>query len=448
MHTRVRRGWIGPAEFVYASLIKLPIFVRFPRGNRSGGDGVRRWVCVVAVLVWGVVGGTAWAEFGGLPGYAGSDRCGECHPDVYAQWRLTPHARMLVDAARDPFAVLATDFHGGIPFGREDIAYTVGSHWIQKYLTRIDGVLYVLPKYWNISDRKWEPYSIWNWREQPYNVYCDGCHAVGFDPETQSFFEPGVGCESCHGPGQKHVDTGGRLSEIVNPANLPPDRAVMVCMACHTDGRDRATEKYPFPVGYKPGDDLADYFTDFFMPKPKSNRWYWGTVDFRERNRMWYFFQSKFYSSTRACEVCGFDRGISQKAERYMSRTEYCGTCHKFRFEKFTAHSGHPPEKVGCADCHVPEMAEPGRTYSIHDHKFDFSQPPPPCTTCHEPGSVEGDVCAHEPSDFHLSRVKYPRQFTMEEACVYCHNTDLKEDRDEAWARREIRELIDRFVVE
>ena len=35
-----------------------------------------------------------YAEFGGQPGYAGSDTCAQCHPDVYAQWRLTPHARM------------------------------------------------------------------------------------------------------------------------------------------------------------------------------------------------------------------------------------------------------------------------------------------------------------------------------------------------------------------
>jgi len=410
---------------------------------------VRRWLVagwLGLAMVW-TVGGAARAEYGGLPGYAGSETCAGCHPEVYAQWRLTPHARMLVDTAEDPFAVLATDFHEGIPFQREDIAYTVGNHWIQKYLTRIDGVLYVLPKYWNIAERRWEPYSIWNWREQPYNVYCDGCHTVGFDPETESFFEPGVGCEACHGPGKRHVETGGRLSEIVNPANLPPDRAVMVCMACHTDGMDKATETYPFPVGYKPGEDLNDYYTEFFMPKPKSKAWYWGSMDFRERKRMWYFFQSKFYSTNRACEVCGFDRGITVKKERYMSRSEYCGTCHKFRFEKFEAHSGHRPEKVECTDCHVPKMAK-GPTYSIHDHKFDFSQPAPACTECHEPGSVSGDQCRYPTPDFHLKPVKYPREMTTVETCVWCHNEVRNEGRDEGWARREIREIVDRFLVE
>jgi hypothetical protein len=354
---------------------------------------------------------------------------------------------MLVDAGRDPLAILAGSFGDDVPFTSDDIVYTVGSHWIQKYLTRIDGVLYVLPKYWNIPERDWEPYSIWNWREQPYNVHCDGCHTVGFDPETESFFEPGVGCEACHGPGEEHVRTGGRLSAIVNPANLEPDRAMMVCMACHTDGMDKDSGTYPFPVGYIPGEDLGDYFTEFFMPKPKSKAWYWGSMDFSERRRMWYFFQTKFYSSTRACEVCGFDRGITRKKERYMTRSEYCGTCHKFREENFLEHSGHRPEKAECVDCHVPEMAKRGVSYSIHDHKFDFSQPAPACAECHESGSVEGDKCSYHTPEFHLKRVKYPREMSTEAACVYCHNKN-GENRDEAWAREVTPGLVDRFIVE
>ena len=393
--------------------------------------------------------GAASSEFGGGEGFVGSDKCAECHPEEFAQWRLTPHARMLVDAVRDPFSILATDFDSA-PFGKEEIVYTVGSHWVQKYLTRIDGVLYVLPKYWNIPERRWEPYSIWNWMEQPYNVHCDGCHTVGFDPETQSFFEPGVGCEACHGPGKEHVKEGGRLSAIVNPATIDPDRAQMICMACHTDGMDKETNTYPFPVGYLPGANLDDYFSEFFMPKPKSKAWYWGSMDLRERKRMWYFFQSKFYSTARACEVCGFDRGVSHKKERYMTPTEYCGTCHKYRYENFLEHSGHRPEKTECNDCHVPNMAKQGNTYSIHDHKFNFSQPAPACAECHEPGDVEGkgDRCSFEPSDFHLTRVKFPREMTMQEACVYCHNRELKESRDTAWARESIPGLVDRFIVQ
>jgi len=386
---------------------------------------------------------------------------------------------MLVDTKKKPAAILPDDFTG-IPFTPDDIVYTVGSHYIQKFLTRIDGTLYQLPKIWNIGKREWEPYSIFDWRQKPYNIHCDGCHTVGFDPDTMTFFEPGIGCESCHGPGLEHVKGEGDTDKIVNPAKLDRDRAMMICMACHTDGDDTRAERrkkaldekrkygevtaeqyeaakaeidalvsFPFAAEFIPGKDLREFSSDFFMPKPKSKKWYWGTMDFFERKRMYYFFQSKFYSTARACEVCGFDRGPSAGAERYMNRSESCGTCHKERFERYAEHSGHDPETTLCTDCHVPEITEQ-KNYSIHDHKFDFSQPKLDCGECHDPtdpgdsavaatgllGKVEW---APEPEhhDFHIKPVAAPRNMTVVEACIQCHNR-----RDEAWAKEQIPGLI------
>lgn len=404
-------------------------------------------LCAALVLLFTVF---AHANYGGLKGYAGSDACGECHEDVYKQWRRTPHSKMLVDAKKDPAAILATEFTDAIPFTTDDIVFTVGNHWVQKYITEIDGTLYVLPKYWNVPKRAWEPYSIWNWRQEPYNVHCDGCHTVGFDPETETFFEPGIGCESCHGPGEKHVESDGDPGLIVNPLNLDRTTAQMICMACHTDGTDTTYNKYPFPVGYVPGDDLSKYSSDFFMPKPKSKKWYWGTMDTMERKRMYYFFQSKFYSTNRACEVCGFDRGATESKERYMSRSEYCGTCHKDRWENLEKHSGHTEEQAGCTDCHNPQVVDEWGTYSIHDHRFDFSKPKMPCSECHDEEDPEdfaveaiaedGKVTwAPEPEhhDFHFKPVDNIKPLSEEEACLSCHKEEDKE-----WAKKAIPEKI------
>src|SRR6476469_1191876 len=41
------------------------------------------------------------------------------------------------------------------------------------------------------------------------------------------------GCESCHGPGQAHVDGGGDKTKIVNPKNLSPREAGDTCLSCH-----------------------------------------------------------------------------------------------------------------------------------------------------------------------------------------------------------------------
>jgi hypothetical protein len=366
---------------------------------------------------------SAWGFGVGAGGYEGSEKCKECHEEIYAQWRLTPHANMLRDAKKNPGAVAAKDY-SGVPFGKEDVRWTIGSHWIQKYLTYIDNDYYVLPKYWNLVTNDWEPYSIFNWRERPYTIFCDGCHTTGFDPVTRSFHEPSIGCEACHGPGEKHVGSGGDAKDIVNPAKLAKERRDMICEACHTDGKDtKAGGQFPFPAGFRPGEDIKEYFTEFFAPKPKSKKWFWGTMDYKERHRMFMFWQSKFYSTGRACEVCGFDRGITVKEERYMSRDEYCGTCHGKIYKVSSIHSRHPSQSVQCVDCHTPQVTAGGQRYSIHDHKFDFSGPELPCTECHEEKEVSGKKADNH--NYHFNRVKVRENLTVEQACARCH-PDMK----------------------
>jgi len=360
----------------------------------------------------------AWGFGPGAEGYVGSGKCEECHEGIYKQWKLTPHANMMRDAKKDPQAVAAKAF-SGVPFKKEDIRWSVGSHWIQKYLTFIDNDYYVLPRYWNLVDGSWEPTSIYNWRERPSAIYCDGCHTTGFDPGTKSFHEPSIGCEACHGPGEKHV-VSRAAGDIVNPWKLSKERRDMVCEACHTDGMDKkAGGRFPFPVFYRPGDDLTRYFSDFFAPKPNSRKWYRGTMDYKERHRMFLFWQSRFYSTARICDVCGFDRGGTAKEERYMTRDEYCGTCHGKIYKRASDHSRHDPQAVHCVDCHTPQVAKGGQRYSIHDHKFDFSGPEFPCTECHEAKAVAGKT--EENHDFHLDRIGLQETLTLEQACARCH---------------------------
>jgi hypothetical protein len=242
------------------------------------------------------------ASGGGLPGYAGSDVCRECHEEIYRQWSMTPHARMRRDTSTHPNAIEASQFSPEIPFTKKDIAYTIGSHWIQKYLTRIEGELYVLPKYWNITKRAWEPYSIFNWRNKPYSVNCYGCHTVGFDPETKTHFEDAIGCEACHGPGFAHTESE-EPADIVNPAKLEKRLADMICESCHTDGNDKVTGEFPFAAGFQAGKDLTDYYTEFFLPKPGSKKWYRGDMTYEDRHRIFMYYQTEFYSKSRSCGV-------------------------------------------------------------------------------------------------------------------------------------------------
>ncbi|MFN7926019.1 MAG: tetratricopeptide repeat protein [Bryobacteraceae bacterium] len=62
---------------------------------------------------------------------------------------------------------------------------------------------------------------------------CLSCHGTPLPGKVES----GVRCESCHGPGQAHVEAvkrGDRRLAIVNPKRLDPAESLAVCAQCHS----------------------------------------------------------------------------------------------------------------------------------------------------------------------------------------------------------------------
>ena len=55
-------------------------------------------------------------------------------------------------------------------------------------------------------------------------------HARAGNPRTPAAAK---GCESCHGPGQAHVDGGGDKTKIKNPKTLTVSQASEICLTCH-----------------------------------------------------------------------------------------------------------------------------------------------------------------------------------------------------------------------
>jgi DmsE family decaheme c-type cytochrome len=79
---------------------------------------------------------------------------------------------------------------------------------------------------------------------------CAECHedvTKGFTMATHSWLKSpeglNIACESCHGPGSLHVESGGERDLIVNPRKSPE-----TCFQCHLDKRGEFSLPYSHPV--------------------------------------------------------------------------------------------------------------------------------------------------------------------------------------------------------
>ena len=102
------------------------------------------------------------------------------------------------------------------------VVMTTGSHHLQSYWvpSQIGLALHQFPFVFDLRDKRWIPindeflrppdnerrFAVWN-------NNCIQCHAVGGQPRlnrktdelVSTVAEFGIGCEACHGPGEKHV---------------------------------------------------------------------------------------------------------------------------------------------------------------------------------------------------------------------------------------------------
>ena len=73
------------------------------------------------------------------------------------------------------------------------------------------------------------------------NLECLPCHAIEREPPTTAkhYFEDGVSCEACHGPGEDHVAAGGGTENILGLGSSCPECIIdAVCTRCHTPEQD------------------------------------------------------------------------------------------------------------------------------------------------------------------------------------------------------------------
>ncbi|MGB5749165.1 MAG: multiheme c-type cytochrome [Desulfobacterales bacterium] len=349
--------------------------------------------------------------------FVGSDTCKMCHLEHYDSWKMTMHSRMLQDAKKNQDAIIVPIDEKRI---REDLAklgdklkvpadqiyvpkldeilYTIGSQWKQRYLVKKDDILYISPIQYNADTHRWVNYHEADWDKRPWLLKCGGCHASGVDMEKNTFVEPGVTCESCHGNGSWHAALPKtavfeKRETIVNPAKLSMGVAAQICGSCHNRGKSTMLKGGGWPVGYTPGKALETYYVSTSFAAGDDHHLY--ANEFSKGHHQQYidWSNSKHSKEGVTCVSCHYVHQIGippTRSQTFGAGSKQCFQCHDL-VNNNLGHSIH--SFANCVGCHMPRIAKSAESGDIHSHVFVTLLPadtlknpaiPNSCQTCHK----------------------------------------------------------------
>ena len=252
-----------------------------------------------------------------------------------------------------------------------------------------------------------------DWKESSYtfNTACYSCHvsqlSTNYDLKTDTYKtvwrEPGINCETCHGPSEEHnkiakaTPKGQPLTDlrIIRTKTMTKEQRNDLCSSCHAKAS-------PLTVEYKPEEKFFDHFD---LTTLEDADFYPDGRDLGENYTLTSWLMSPCYKSGKIdCIHCHTSSGRYRfKAEDKAN--EACMPCHEARVKDPATHTHHKADSPAnkCISCHMPmtSFARMNRT----DHSM---LPPAPAAT----------IAYKSPN-----------------ACNLCHT-----DKDAAWADTYVRQ--------
>jgi tetratricopeptide (TPR) repeat protein len=368
----------------------------------------------------------AFADQPKVSSYAGSVSCRECHEKFYQLWSTSRHGLAMQPYMADFAKNQLTTQKGNITIGkyryRADIgpeagyvleigpkgkikytiAHAMGGKNVYYFLTPLKkGRLQALPVAYDVNKREWfdtalsgvrhfpgrqseEPV---NWKESVYtfNTACYSCHvsqlSTNYDLKTDTYHtvwaEPGINCETCHGPSEEHnriaraTPKGKPLLEIkiIRTKTMTTEQRNDLCVSCHAKATTPLTTSYP------PGERYWDHLDLVTLEDPD---YYPDGRDLGENYTYTSWLMSPCAKSGKLdCMHCHTSSGRYRFREEAKANNA-CLPCHEERVKNAASHTHHKPDSIGsrCISCHMP------MTSFARMNRSDHSMlPPTPAAT-------------------------------------------------------------------
>jgi DmsE family decaheme c-type cytochrome len=244
---------------------------------------------------------------------------------------------------------------------------------------------------------------------------CALCHkdeVKGFDnsnPHAKLALEhggKGVTCESCHGPGKAHIESGGDASKTFQFTKATPKQVEQKCLACHIGAHPNfertAHGQALISCTSCHGSHKFEGQTKMLKAK-EPNLCYQCHTDAKAAFAQ--PFHHKVNEGLLKCSDCHDPHGTFQPNLVRTSATQdaICTKCHVDTLGPFVYE--HPPIKTeGCTSCHFPH-GSPNSRLLIRSNVNSL------CLQCHSPSMT---FTAPGTPSFHNQANQY-------QACTVCH---------------------------
>ena len=365
-------------------------------------------------------------------GYVGDQSCTACHQDASKDWEGSHHDKAMqlvtentvlgdfndVKVSLDgvsyffykkesDFFVKTTELDGSE--NEYKITYVFGLTPLQQYIVDFpNGKKQVLRVTWDTLEKKWfhqyagdeiviTDWLHWSRGGQNWNTMCAECHSTNLKKnyfvEKDSFHTTyssiNVSCESCHGPGAKHVSwantgqTDGNMHMVLGDTQ---QTQMNMCAPCHARRQKLTQDLIP-----------GLNFEDQYLVQNISSEFYHLDGQILEEDYVYgSFLQSKMHA-----------QGIK------------CGDCHNVHSNKLKM-TGN---KL-CLQCHVPDTYDSPK-HHFHQANTEASQ----CINCHMTGRYYMGNDFRRDHSFRIPRPDQSVAHGTPNACSECHK-----DKSEEWA--------------
>jgi len=365
--------------------------------------------------------------------FTGSQSCRPCHEEFYQLWAPSHHglamrpfsadfARKELTAHHEAIAIGGVGYRAEIdtekgrvieagPDGERayPMEHVLGGKNVYYFLTPMErGRLQTLPIAYDVRRKEWfdtsasgmrhvsdEPVD---WRDAAYtfNTACYRCHVsqlstnydLAADTYETTWAEPGINCETCHGPGEEHIRVCANAPEGSPPEDLEIERGGSsftveqnnaTCAPCHA-------KMNPLTDSFMPGERFFDHYdlntledTDFYPDGRDLGENYTYTL---------WLMNPCAKAGAMSCLHCHTSSGRYKHAD---DPNRSCLPCHEARVENATTHTRHKADSEGnkCIACHMPKTEFARMVRSDHSMlpptpgAFLAHQSPDGCTLCH-----------------------------------------------------------------